>query len=1116
MSSFLANPPSFSSFPDLDPGPSKKFPEGPKPRTRSRSPSDKSHKRERRSREGNGEHHTRKGNGHRSSSRERRHKRSRKADGDRGRLHRERKTRRDHEVEENSLERKHPRKDNDSYREEHAVSFADDERLKAKEDASRKNDAYFDPISLSTPGFYSDKRGDPLNLQYGRLDSKQIPAYHHVAGGRFILGLQSGWRVTYRSSKGVEVARGGDLVFASLTDSSSRAMLKAPPTERLVHSGRAAAKYVEVEGFIRLRNRHQPSTPRDKSIEPGPDMSGSEWDASTTSMSQSSDEEAAAPPVSAYQARLIELERQVKEQSTSTVSWLSLLSHMLSQHPITARNAVKARAEVTLSVLDRALASLPSGTQATILRLRRLQAGEELWATEHLAKEWAEAFKLGGADLRLAWLEWRIRKGEGGVDGVLADAEAVLAALSGELERLRAFWRTAVFLRQAGFAERAMAMFQAQAELMSCVPKALLKSSLADQLNSLEEYWEAEVSRAGEPGARGWAAWIEAGKPDAGVPITSIQPPVQAPLPDPYERWSQNELAVDSILRPPLRSTDPAAELDPYSTILFSDLRPFLFPLTTARGKNAFRLVWLSFLGLHVPGLESLLNPQFAETADDRWTETHLASAGMLDRVFPLASPAHRIAADAQAGVLVGKEEQYATSFGPVKHWAHRVLGPLEGMDFVSGAGWPLWTSADVRDVDVGFVRNIFSVCRTGSDDVEWDGLTLALEAAVNPKGAVKLSQSFLANAQESLPRWAIHARLERLRSRPAAARKVYENVLSAPFSSANRLSTGPLWWDWAEMEWLAGDAPTALRVVLRAAGLEGNVSSGVAALRAKQTLEATAREIPAMLWKVREAWVRLGALLELLAGANLPLFVTTPITAGAFGAEDESRAVAALGMLYHHVVTLRSATRPAVLREQLDRAVEMFPDNTALLGMYLEMQKGQGVWGRVRELIGEDREKGVARRVADVWIAGWERGRWEWELERTRTGLEAAVSSERTRGSAVLWRVYVEFEIRAGDLRKAKDVFFRAIGQCPLVKGMGAAELYMIAFSRLRSVLTVSELNGLGETMAERGIRTRASLEEALEGWTEARGDTESVGSEEDEDEMEYEARETERLKPY
>jgi hypothetical protein len=41
-----------------------------------------------------------------------------------------------------------------------------------------------------------------------------------------------------------------------------------------------------------------------------------------------------------------------------------------------------------------------------------------------------------------------------------------------------------------------------------------------------------------------------------------------------------------------------------------------------------------------------------------------------------------------------------------------------------------------------------------------------------------------------------------------------------------------------------------------------------------------------------------------------------------------------------------------------------------------------------------------------------------------------------RTGGSAVLWRIFIEFEIRVGQLLKAKNLLLRAIGNCPLVKG--------------------------------------------------------------------------------
>ncbi len=264
-------------------------------------------------------------------------------------------------------------------------------------------------------------------------------------------------------------------------------------------------------------------------------------------------------------------------------------------------------------------------------------------------------------------------------------------------------------------------------------------------------------------------------------------------------------------------------------------------------------------------------------------------------------------------------------------------------------------------------------------------------------RSALKKSRGFLASAPESLPHWAAHARLERLRGRLDEARKVYQTVLSSPTSTGSRLSTGPLWWDWAEMEWLAGDPDAATRVVLRAADVEG---LGLAILRGKRALEATAQEIPETLWKVRETWTRLGVLLELLTGHSLPSLMTAPLEAGTV--VQESMAIASLGMLYHHISTLKSPTRPVVLRERLETAVELFPDNTILLGMFLEMQRGQGLWGRVRKLgdinnFGDVAyEKGVSRCAAEIWLGGWEKGRWFWEVERIRGSLTAAIENER------------------------------------------------------------------------------------------------------------------------
>lgn len=84
----------------------------------------------------------------------------------------------------------------------------------------------------------------------------------------------------------------------------------------------------------------------------------------------------------------------------------------------------------------------------------------------------------------------------------------------------------------------------------------------------------------------------------------------------------------------------------------------------------------------------------------------------------------------------------------------------------------------------------------------------------------------------------------------------------------------------------------------------------------------------------------------------------------------------------------------------------------------------------------------------------------------------------------------------------------------------MLSLELYMLAFISLRSQFTSRELNELGDTMAERGIRMRRSLDEALDGWAEpdsvlASG-TREDGLEWGEEEIEHNAEELRRLKPY
>ena len=264
------------------------------------------------------------------------------------------------------------------------------------------------------------------------------------------------------------------------------------------------------------------------------------------------------------------------------------------------------------------------------------------------------------------------------------------------------------------------------------------------------------------------------------------------------------------------------------------------------------------------------------------------------------------------------------------------------------------------------------------------------------------MSQALLSSDSSSPELLATHAKLERINNRPEKARKIYKVALSS-LSENEGASVVQLYWDAAEFEWLSSSNDAALEIIFRAVRQTG-VRSGVQLLRAKRRLEDLAQETSGKPWKYRILWIKLRILIELLTG--------TLEKAIEFAEECEKRelvanhrheaiAIAKLLLVYNYTKTLRNPAATILLRDLVKNAVETYPDNTIVLGLFLECEKGEGVWGRVRGLmseyaVGTIREKSVVRRIFDVWIGNWEEGRWLGEVERIRAGLEAGINSDR------------------------------------------------------------------------------------------------------------------------
>lgn len=62
--------------------------------------------------------------------------------------------------------------------------------------------------------------------------------------------------------------------------------------------------------------------------------------------------------------------------------------------------------------------------------------------------------------------------------------------------------------------------------------------------------------------------------------------------------------------------------------------------------------------------------------------------------------------------------------------------------------------------------------------------------------------------------------------------------------------------------------------------------------------------------------------------------------------------------------------------------------------------------------------------------------------------------------------------------------------------------------------MFSASELNGFSDAMAERGIRMRRNIDDFLDGWEENTMEAEKYSS--GDDEIEHDAEELRRLKPY
>ncbi|WVR06081.1 hypothetical protein IAU60_003109 [Kwoniella sp. DSM 27419] len=1029
----------------------------------------------------------------------------------------------------------------------------------------------FDPTS--SKAFFVDTVGDRDVARYDNTSSMATPRYIREGRNR-ILGMNDGLRVVYsrdRTQKGLEIAPLGRPYVprynARQTQSAAaehlQRILLGPAADQPAFD--PDSSYVDFG--LRSKRLDPDDLPSYRSIthafDEGDDLSVMQ---------------AAIGPYSTLEdevrRRTAEMERHLRSHPEDVDSWLEYsqlhlrlsptLGHQASAKASAQLNLTRANAEVTLSVLSRALDADEANMTSIKLHLAYLRAAEQFWPAEKVTGRWKNVLRelgeRGGREIEEGWMQvwlayisWREGQGfgqagekGGGVDEVIEVYIDCIGRLRGGLggsdtdpqareeNLVYLFLRACLFLKQSGYTERALAAFQAQMEITFFRPDDLRRPAEPSSTSSwfdlvltrFEDFWDAEFPRIGESGAQGWRASTEMAETDKNTPSS----PLIHSSEDPFERWLEAETYTESTYATPGRATDldAATEDDPYHVVLFSDIQPLLFPVTTPEVRLQLIYGYITFLGLP-------FSPPEAPSSSPANTDPHLRWSLAYNPVarqafWPVRRAMPKIAWQTVGGEPMEPEHPRGMDdpFGcPVKCWVQDRGTILTRQD--------RWfadvTHLDLNGLDINLIRNSLSLLRPLVPDPSFTLAYFAFESAVSPKGAVKAAKTILALDRENLLLWDGYARLERQRGNVSAARTVYVTALQAAralrhgeIQSEDELD---LWAGWAEMEWESSEDVRCLEVLSLAAGVGGDdfgqyADPGRAPTALSTVAMLKTRQYYASRDKVSgPSHLLLTALFQYSTGgiesardAILGLHDTLP--AGSAEAEEALQFLAKI----IHLHTTRHPSPAALSRHVLEQAIRECPKNTSFLSLYLYGELGGRVYGRVQRLIADLSSKDDSAIVVHLW-AVWAEAisahRTFWDkggggAERVRLALDRGISAASGRYSVPLWQLYIEFECLMGRHHAAKQLCYRAVTALG-----GCKPLYLIPFSPiLRPYFTPRELKDWGELMIERGLRLRVPFDGY---WTNDDEDEGVMALPEDEEMGEDELgflREREVLKPY
>ncbi|KAL8927299.1 MAG: hypothetical protein Q9208_002476 [Pyrenodesmia sp. 3 TL-2023] len=997
-----------------------------------------------------------------------------------------------------------------------------------------KSKEHFVDLDEAPATFAIDVKGDYRNLEYG--SSYGVPTYVRTEG-RIALGAKTGpgspaHRGATRDhandsiSKRIVKNLGRQKVHRVVADSTSTSENDA--WAEFVHLRPSKRRKTELgdeaENEPRVYNLKDELNYSSKDAAEPPPPGGAvpeDWSGSDVEGMHSQ-----APVFEEHlRQRRAALSRQVEEDPTDWVSWLALVELQdeadgffdVSSEGRRTNAERRSNAEVDLSIYEKALESVTDPEGRERLYLGMMFKAPRVWEPKRCASKWQKILKEHRSSHRL-WKRYLDFHQSRLSDFSLEETRKHYLDLLQDVRKGQApdqeargsrpysiqlyiLLRLTLLLREGDYTELAVAIWQALLEFTFNKPHHL-RSDPSQKMHdasllAFEEFWESEVPRIGEPNAKGWLNYQNDGNEQA-PPSAAMDSPSRPDSSAP-KVWADAEREASSCLKMASRAIDASGE-DPYRVALFSDIQPILSDLPTSSEQQAIVAAFLCFC--HLPPhtndednhIRSWYNDQFVRNEvlyDDismSVTNDSTESSQSTPFAFPLAE--HPISPD----TLFPVAGKWFSAFGSCA----RNRGPVPE-EFI--------------------LATLKMLVNRGFGNESLAEYVLAFELQVSPTTVLKSAKGLLKKRPSSLPLYNAYALIQSRLGNGEMANTVFNTAIQMS-NRLDHVASRDVILLWRNRIWemlSSGQTTTALEQLLKFdnADAEGEASergSATAYLRLRNALSAGRDEMLSL--SLSSLAINYSELLVLLSylttsnslpsalssfASNLRLLAhtTTTTTSRPVTSSEVLFRQSLARLLYTHVLHKRPYS-PRTTRAFLAESIAASPTNTIFLSLY--------AWNEARFRV-DDRVRGIMR---DVVLGSshhhhsstnpQQQEAEPMEAEDNIIPHHFAIHTDLHRGiaqgsnvqavrgtferalrsvphSAGLWKWYFDFEHAKGDMKRARDVFYRAVRACPWVK-----ELYMLAFEKLAGeegevMMGEGGLRGVRDMMVEREVRIRVGF---------------------------------------